>query len=66
MAFICRWASACSSDGLHAIAAEIGLSRIYAGVHYRFDIAAGDALGEAVAGLALARDVRGHAEFVTR
>lgn len=33
-----------------------GLSRIYAGIHYRFDITAGQALGRAVAAAALAYD----------
>jgi len=33
-----------------------GMSRIYAGIHYRFDVTAGQALGRAVAGAALAYD----------
>lgn len=33
---------------------EAGLSRMYAGIHYRFDITAGGALGEAVARWAIA------------
>lgn len=41
-----------------ATAAEIGLSRIYAGVHYRFDIVAADALGVAVAKLAIKKNRR--------
>jgi membrane-associated phospholipid phosphatase len=41
---------------LEAQVAEAGLSRILGGIHYRFDIAAGQALGRAVAGVALAYD----------
>ena len=44
---------------LGATADEIGLSRLYAGIHYRFDIDTGLALGERVARLALRRDRRG-------
>jgi membrane-associated phospholipid phosphatase len=35
--------------------AEAGMSRIYAGIHYRFDITAGNAIGNAVGQLALNR-----------
>jgi membrane-associated phospholipid phosphatase len=35
---------------------EAGLSRMYAGIHYRFDIAAGKELGTAVGQWAVARD----------
>jgi len=35
--------------------AEGGMSRIYAGIHYRFDIDAGHAIGRATARLALDR-----------
>jgi membrane-associated phospholipid phosphatase len=41
---------------LEAQVAEAGLSRILGGIHYRFDITAGQALGRAVAGVALAYD----------
>jgi hypothetical protein len=34
---------------------EAGVSRIYAGLHFRFDVVAGQALGNSVAGLALQR-----------
>jgi membrane-associated phospholipid phosphatase len=37
---------------------EAGLSRMYAGIHYRFDIDAGADLGVAVAQWALAREHR--------
>lgn len=32
---------------------EAGVSRIYAGLHYRFDVDAGQAIGRGAAGLAL-------------
>jgi len=41
---------------LDAWVTEAGLSRMYAGIHYRFDIAAGCDLGEAVARWAIALD----------
>ena len=41
---------------LDAQVAEAGLSRILGGIHYRFDITAGQNLGRAVAGVALAYD----------
>jgi hypothetical protein len=40
---------------LEAIATEAGLSRIYAGLHYRFDVEAGDDIGRKVASVAVAR-----------
>lgn len=39
-----------------AMAMESGLSRIYGGIHYRFDIEAGARLGRSVASLAIAAD----------
>jgi hypothetical protein len=39
---------------LSAVADSAGIARIYAGIHYRFDVTAGLAIGRAVAGLALA------------
>lgn len=42
---------------LRATANEIGLSRIYGGIHYRFEIDTGAALGKRVAGRAMERDV---------
>jgi len=41
---------------LDAMAQEIGLSRLYAGIHYRFDIDAGLALGHSVGQLAIQVD----------
>lgn len=40
-----------------------GLSRMYGGLHYRFDITAGQKLGRDVAGWAIAHDVAGHEPF---
>jgi membrane-associated phospholipid phosphatase len=42
---------------LDAAAEEAGVSRIYGGIHYRFDSVAGLALGRAIAGFVLAQDV---------
>jgi len=41
---------------LDAWVTEAGLSRMYAGIHYRFDITAGQNLGRAVAGWAIGLD----------
>jgi hypothetical protein len=40
---------------LQATASEAGLSRIYAGIHYRFDVEAGEEIGRKVAAEAIAR-----------
>ncbi len=42
------------SGRLEAIIAEAGMSRVYGGIHYRFDIEAGQGIGRAAAALALA------------
>ncbi len=47
---------------LEAVATEAGLSRIYAGLHYRFDVTAGEDIGRSVAAVALAR----HEEALAR
>jgi membrane-associated phospholipid phosphatase len=39
---------------------EAGLSRMYGGIHYRFDIATGQRLGRSVAAFAIAADQSGH------
>jgi hypothetical protein len=41
-----------------------GLSRMYGGLHYRFDVRAGQELGRRVAEWAIAHDVTGHEPFV--
>lgn len=42
-------------ERLEAIAAEAGVSRIYAGLHYRFDVEAGEDIGRKVAAAAIVR-----------
>ena len=41
-------------DRIEAFVTEAGLSRMYAGIHYRFDITAGSDLGNAVGNWAIA------------
>ena len=41
-------------DSLQGIIRDAGLSRIYGGLHYRFDVEAGQTLGARAAALALA------------
>ena len=43
-----------------AMVTEAGLSRIYGGIHYRFDITAGQTLGRAVANFTIAADRSGN------
>lgn len=45
------------SARLDAMSLEASLSRLYGGIHYRFDMDAGIALGRAVAALAMAADL---------
>jgi hypothetical protein len=45
------------AERVRAMAEEAGMSRVYAGIHYRFDSQAGLALGRAVAARALATDL---------
>ena len=44
---------------LDAVAEEASLSRLYAGIHYRFDMEAGLAIGRAAAAIALAANLDG-------
>jgi hypothetical protein len=44
-------------ERLAQVAEEASLSRLYAGIHYRFDMVAGLALGRAAAERAIAADV---------
>ncbi|HEV8380600.1 MAG TPA: phosphatase PAP2 family protein [Gemmatimonadales bacterium] len=46
-------------DHLNAMVTEAGLSRMYGGIHYRFDIEAGQTLGRSVARFAIAADASG-------
>jgi membrane-associated phospholipid phosphatase len=45
---------------LDAMVVQAGLSRIYGGIHYRFDIVAGQTLGRNVAAFAIAADESGN------
>jgi membrane-associated phospholipid phosphatase len=47
-------------DHLDAMVAEAGLSRMYGGIHYRFDIDAGQTLGRSVAEFTIAADASGN------
>jgi membrane-associated phospholipid phosphatase len=51
---------------LEAMAEEGAISRLFGGIHYRFDTEAGLALGRNVAAWALAHDVVGHEPFVLK
>ncbi len=48
---------------LEGYTTEAGLSRMYGGIHYRFDITAGREIGENAAAWAIAHDVVGHEPF---
>jgi membrane-associated phospholipid phosphatase len=48
---------------LDALADEAALSRVFGGIHYRFDGEEGLVLGRKIAAWALARDVKGHQPF---
>jgi len=47
-------------DRLNAMVTEAGLSRMYGGIHYRFDIDAGQNLGRSVARFTIAADASGN------
>jgi len=49
------------SDRLHAMVVEAGLSRMYGGLHYRFDCEVGQALGRHVAEYVMRVTAGGHA-----
>ena len=48
------------SDGLHAMVVEAGLSRMYGGLHYRFDCEVGQVLGRQVAEYVMRVTAGGH------
>ncbi len=54
------------ADYLNGLADEAGISRVYGGIHYRFDTDDGLALGRAIAQYALARDTHGHDAYALR
>jgi len=47
-------------EQLNAMVTEAGLSRMYGGIHYRFDIEAGQTLGRSVAAFTIAADASGN------
>jgi membrane-associated phospholipid phosphatase len=51
---------------LAALVTESGLSRMYGGIHYRFDVDAGQTLGRRVAALALLEDYLGRSVLTAR
>lgn len=54
------------SDDIRAAMEEGAISRLYGGLHYRFDAVTGLAMGRAIGNAALAADVHGHQQFVLR
>jgi hypothetical protein len=54
------------SQRLAAMADEAGESRLYAGIHYRFDKDAGLRIARQVADLALGMDVNGQQPFALK
>ena len=50
---------------LDAMVIEAGLSRMYGGIHYRFDVEAGQRLGRSVAHFTIAADRSGHSVLRT-
>jgi membrane-associated phospholipid phosphatase len=54
------------ADGLWGLAEEAGISRIYGGIHYRFDMDAGLTIAKQMGAWALAHDVNGHDSFPTK
>jgi membrane-associated phospholipid phosphatase len=51
------------ADSLWGLAEEAGISRIYGGIHYRFDMEAGLTIAKQTRAWAVAQDVRGHDSF---
>ena len=51
------------ADELWALAQEAGISRIYGGIHYRFDMDAGLTLARQVSDWSIAHDINGHDPF---
>jgi membrane-associated phospholipid phosphatase len=54
------------ADSLWALAEQAGISRVYGGIHYRFDSDAGLTIARQTAAWALAQDVSGHDAFPIR
>lgn len=51
------------ADELWGMAEEAGISRIYGGIHYRFDMDAGLTLARQVSDWSIAHDINGHVAF---
>ena len=62
-AFVLAHAFPTETALLEGYTTEAGLSRMYGGIHYRFDITAGREVGENAAAWAIAHDVVGHEPF---
>ena len=54
------------ADYLNGLADQAAISRVYGGIHYRFDMDAGLTLGRTVASYALQHDVNGHEAYALR
>jgi hypothetical protein len=54
------------ADSLNGLADSAAISRVYGGIHYRFDAAVGLALGRTVAAYATAHDVTGQDAYALR
>ena len=51
---------------LDAMVTEAGLSRMYGGIHYQFDIDAGRQIGQRVAAFTIAADASGNSVLTPR
>jgi len=54
------------ADELWGLAEEAGISWIYGGIHYRFDMEAGLTLAQQISAWAIAHDINGHVPFPIR
>jgi hypothetical protein len=54
------------ADYLNGLADQAGISRIYAGIHYPFDMDVGLALGRTITRYAIAHDVHGHEAYALK
>ena len=54
------------ADDLNGLADEAGISRIYAGIHYPFDMDVGLAPGRTITRYAIAHDVHGHEAYALK
>ncbi len=54
------------ADYLNGLADQAGISRIWGGIHYRFDMDVGLALGRTITRYAIAHDVHGHEAYALK